>query len=344
MNTPIPENLPNLEENEAWMGLCRDPRWNYQSKDGRSDENSLYFGEGWECQTGVPEFHQGNKIIVVPAPEDMHRGAVAPKFVFEADAENEPVSDGMSVYMRRLICILCKRFVIISRPNDDDALVRNQGMPQDGTRYWWRYWDNQGNVYQVNNEKFRNSAGPMRGDQLNEIMYGIPPSYRDLREATFMHGMPPGDFYPTVGEAWMRMPASMTSIGEECTNRSSFFDHAWSFTHHGTTLVPLWDACLMHLSALAGGSPEMFCRSCVNTVEDALRRCSRCKLVHYCNNNFCQREDWPEHKRICKYFKKKEEATLSVVDPTDLTALSVPNGCCKRRAENEAEDPTINHQ
>jgi hypothetical protein len=298
MNPPIPKNLPRPEENEAWMALCRDPTWNYQSKE---ENSALSFAESWECQTGVSEFHKGNKIIVVPAPEHMHPGALAPKFVFEADAENEPAADGMSVYMRRLICILCKRFVIISRPNDDDALVTNEGMPQDGTRYWWRYWDNQGNVYQVNNEKFRDSAGTMRGDH----MYGLPrPTYRDLREATSMHGMPPGDFNPPVGEMWMRIPASMTSIGEEYTDLSSFFDHAWSFTHHGTTRVPLWDACLMHLSGLAGLPPKIVCRSCVNTVEHSLRRCSRCKLVHYCNNNYCQREDWPEHKRMCKYFKK----------------------------------------
>lgn len=178
-------------------------------------------------------------------------------------------------------------------------------MPEEGTRYWWRYWDNDENVYQVMFEKFRDSAETFG-------MYGPYcmnpyPSYRRLSEVTEMHGMPPGVFSPPKGGApiWMRVEASMTASGKEQTSLASFFDHAWSFTYHGTTRVHLWDANLLVLAGLAGVPQEKICRGCANHVESALRRCNRCKLVYYCHDGHCQQEDWSDHKQMCNYFKNK---------------------------------------
>lgn len=40
------------------------------------------------------------------------------------------------------------------------------------------------------------------------------------------------------------------------------------------------------------------CRYC--HLDQAMERCSACKVAHYCTVE-CQRKDWPEHKKICKF-------------------------------------------
>ena len=299
----LPFSPVNPEDNAAWMALCRDPKWNYQRENNPAAEESLYFCKGWEWKEGsTDEFDKDHKILIeIPEMDDIHRGALAPKFVFLNEATNEPQNDVIDVYMRRLICILCKRFVIISRPSEGDSLVETQGMPDPGTRYWWRYWNNEGNIYQVTFEKFRDAAGTYR--MCDDLALGQRPQYRSLEDATEIHGMPPGDFSPPDGAPmWMRVQAGMSASQTEVTDCASFFDHAWSFTYHGTTRVSLWDANLLILAALAGVPEDKRCRGCSNHVERALRRCTRCKLVYYCKDGLCQREDWPDHKKMCNYF------------------------------------------
>ena len=320
----LPKTVPRPKENNAWMKLCRDPKWNFQKCDSPPE---LYFATGWESSKGdkggnlhLPERSSEIKIQFHPTLgvgdgsvddciyNDLHPGSLAPKFVFESKAKNESQNDGMEVYIRRLISILCRRFVVISRPSasGSERLEESNGLPQEGTRYWWRYWDNEGNVYQVIMEKFRDSAGTMRARGRFPLETN---TCRDLEEATWSHGMPPGDFEP-AGDGnmiWMRINASMTSSGKEYTDLGAFFDHAWSFVHHGTTRVHLWDASLHILSGLAGyDEEEKLCRNCRNHVERVLLRCSRCKLVYYCNNGSCQREDWHSHKKMCRYFQKNK--------------------------------------
>jgi MYND finger len=299
--------LPQPEKNEAWMALSKDPRWNYQESKV-TPSGDLYFGESWKDYDAKLGELVVETLEAVPASGlSMHPGALAPRFVFEQKATNEPLDDDMDVYMKRLICILCGRFVVISRPSasDDEKLQSGDaGVPQGGVRYWWRYWDNEGNIYQVAMEKFRDAVGTQREQE--NIMLGGSYSTRNVREATDTHGRPPGDFRLTteaIGVPWLRIPADMTSSGKEYTNLSSFFDHAWSFKYHGTTRVSLWDASLMHLARLAGVPPDPSCRSCGNTY--GLLRCARCKLVNYCGSNgkFCQRDDWKQHKKVCNFFK-----------------------------------------
>ncbi|GKZ00618.1 hypothetical protein MPSEU_001013900 [Mayamaea pseudoterrestris] len=58
------------------------------------------------------------------------------------------------------------------------------------------------------------------------------------------------------------------------------------------------------LATYNGGSTrlpeEPFCRNCDATLhQESALRCSRCSLVHYCNQK-CQKEHFPAHKRMCK--------------------------------------------
>jgi len=298
----VPSKIPEPEKNEDWMALCNDSRWNHQES-----KEDLFFGQSWNGFDGEELLAKTLQVTPASNVPDIHRGALAPKFVFENEASNEPVDDDMSVYMKRLICILCGRFVVISRPSasDYEDIENSDGVPQDGVRYWWRYWDNERNIYQVNSEKFRDSAGTVSEFDDDMLCGGYAFTSRNLREATYLHGRAPGDFAPAGSDEippWMRAAASITYMGKECTDCSGFFDHAWSFCHHGTTRVPLWDASLFRLAQLAGVPPMQFCRSCGNT--HGILRCARCRLVLYCNNRkFCQKEDWPKHKKVCNYFK-----------------------------------------
>ena len=325
------------QENEEWMKLCRDPQWNYQPpeevrEEGKDvnddDENNnnkfplYYYCKDWKWKDGsTSEFDDGHTVIAeLPEMDQIHAGALAPKFVFENERVQNESSDDHSWYMKRFICCLCKRFVILSRPSEGTSLDESCGMPQVGARYWWRYWDNYKNVYQVPFTKFRDSAGATTissstscGMDPSTSMDNPHPTYRDLEEATIHHGMPPGEFTPPDNAPmWMRVTAaedtSTTTSGEEptkeVTDHSSFFDHMWSFTYHDTTRVGLWDANLLILQGLAGVPPTKRCRSCWNHVRSSLTRCGRCKLVYYCKHGPCQKDDWKDHKKMCNYFKQ----------------------------------------
>lgn len=39
------------------------------------------------------------------------------------------------------------------------------------------------------------------------------------------------------------------------------------------------------------------CENC-SKINNDLLRCSRCKIVYYCDQE-CQRANWPEHKKVC---------------------------------------------
>lgn len=102
--------LTRAQDNEQWMALCRDPRWNYQEQ-ASGEGCPLYYCKGWEWKEGsMYEMDQEHKVICEEVAENgnIHRSALAPKFVFEKKSQNEPVDDDLDVYMRRLICILCK--------------------------------------------------------------------------------------------------------------------------------------------------------------------------------------------------------------------------------------------
>ena len=107
--------------------------------------------------------------------------------------------------------------------NRNQSLLATDGIPEAGIRYWWRYWDNNMNVYEVSMEKFRDGAGTTAYNYINLIDASI--NYRSLlREATEIGGMAPGDFSPgDNNHRWMRVPASMTATGKESTNLPSFF-------------------------------------------------------------------------------------------------------------------------
>jgi len=305
----LPFNPINPEDHSEWMALCRDPQWKYQKnyKDKKGEE-PLYYAAYWDWKEGsiderdpdhAPQIYEDDMDL-------MHSGALAPKFVFAHEVQNEPALDDQQVYLRRFISFLCNRFVLLSKPGEDDSLADSSGMPYPGTRYWWRYWDNQENVYQIMLEHpFQDSAGtfPMT---CNKVRGEKRPQYRTLEDATARHGMPPGDFCPPDdAPPWMRVRTDPNQPETECTDKASFLDHMWSFTHHGTTRVPLWDANLMILGRLAGVPETKTCRACCNRADQAiLRRCARCKLVYYCKDGRCQRKDWPNHKQMCNYFKK----------------------------------------
>jgi len=63
------------------------------------------------------------------------------------------------------------------------------------------------------------------------------------------------------------------------------------------------------------------CRKIVDDDANELRDCSRCHLRKYCGRE-CQLKDWPEHKDLCKYTRKKlaEEAAAAAVAEEETAA------------------------
>jgi hypothetical protein len=60
--------------------------------------------------------------------------------------------------------------------------------------------------------------------------------------------------------------------------------------------------------------PTCHARGCRSVSEDALKLCSRCKIVSYCSRE-CQMKDWPDHKKHCKVLAelRKDKAKVSEI-------------------------------
>lgn len=48
--------------------------------------------------------------------------------------------------------------------------------------------------------------------------------------------------------------------------------------------------------------PKSVCAYCGLVDIEKLQQCGRCKQTFYCGSD-CQKKDWPDHKRDCKYYK-----------------------------------------
>lgn len=175
----------------------------------------------------------------------MHRGALAPRFVFETPATNmdEKTKKSLESYLRLLICAVSGRFVIIERvgASDYEKLTSTKGRPHSGVKYRWRYWDNEGNVYESLIEKFRGTvAADYRGYSKKDI------DWKDLLE---YGGNLPGDFRTNSKlPLWMRM-----GPGENATiNMSEFWDCMWCWKHEGSIFCSEWNERLSSLARMAG--------------------------------------------------------------------------------------------
>lgn len=178
---------------------------------------------------------------IIHAPTGMHRGALAPAWVFQAKKlfREEKMMDDMPTYQRRLLSFLCGRFVCISRPDasNGERLEATNGIPVSGVRYWWRYWDNQGNVHEVKMEKWRRDVTTMEPPIMTEDY------------------APPGDF--CAEKAWLRdhTGCDMTTgarFGPIVTHLSVFFENMWFWKFKGTTCCDSWDRALVALEKSAG--------------------------------------------------------------------------------------------
>ena len=220
------------EENAEWMALCADPQWKYQPV-ASDEEEQLFFAKDWDGEIGKEYIDE----IVTPPPE-MHRGALAPKFVLEVKEPLKEPRDDMMTYMRRLLCFLAGRFVTISRPDasKDEDLFHTKGVPRSGVRYWWRYWDNNQNVYQITMEKWRRCIPAQLDDYPGDI-----------------RGALPGEF---IEKAWMRECQNSDMFGNSwgpvVTILSTFLENMWLWKHTSTTQVAEWDEALKRLEKSAG--------------------------------------------------------------------------------------------
>jgi hypothetical protein len=233
-------DVPDPSKNDAWSGLCADDRWKHKP----ASKEELYY-----CEVGETDpfdyWGENSKIKAVPSPEGMHRGALAPKWVFETtptkvDKQSE---NSLETYMQRLICAITGRFVVIERNGamDNESLNSSNGQPQVAVKYRWRYWDNEGNVYDVHGEKCRqtikwdyqgHNKKDVGWDNLIEHYGGLPGDFRTNPKLPLWMQVKPGENAPTY-------------LGE-------FWDATWLWKYDGTTYCSEWDQRLSDLARLAG--------------------------------------------------------------------------------------------
>ncbi|KAI1798145.1 SET domain-containing protein [Ganoderma leucocontextum] len=81
-----------------------------------------------------------------------------------------------------------------------------------------------------------------------------------------------------------------------------------------------------HVSVLSTGNLSHYCSACSGFASTTgLKRCPKCKIVHYCNSN-CQNRDWVWHKRECAALQKWAASAPS----SDVSIPSEPVRCLGR--------------
>lgn len=125
-----PSEVPNPEDDREWSALCRDPQWKYVEK-----KEELFYCEVLENDDRKDYWGKKAKLRAVPVPAGMHRGALAPRRVFEATPSSEE-EDNMVTYRQRLMCAVTGRFVCIERVDagKSESLMKTQGKPTESVR------------------------------------------------------------------------------------------------------------------------------------------------------------------------------------------------------------------
>jgi len=113
----------------------------------------------------------------------------------------------------RKICVL------ICRAWEDDK--RNNGIPKVADRYRWRYWDNQGHVYQDAGIKWTTTQGE---EFFSDSTSALPGEFRNK-------------------QLWMVEGGSL---------QREFWDIMWRFKFEGSSTCEEWDQCLLELAKQAG--------------------------------------------------------------------------------------------
>jgi hypothetical protein len=156
--------------------------------------------------------------------------------------------DNLESYQRRLICAVTGRFVLIERTDaqESEGLLASAGKPCPSVRYRWRYWDNDGNVYDDAGEKYRAEFHPDHEFESNGLLPG------DFRKGyiTWMR-FSRQDFDPfpfgTAAANSVRLREGhtlQTAVG-------SFWDCIWTWKYEGSTGCPAWDERLNLLAKTA---------------------------------------------------------------------------------------------
>ncbi|GFH47475.1 hypothetical protein CTEN210_03950 [Chaetoceros tenuissimus] len=235
------EQWPDPCTNEQWKALVEDPKWKYVAP----SNEPMYYG-----------LAKSNDIVAHSADGlDMHQGCLAPKWVFEKKPIEISREDQQSLdtYMKRLICAVTGRFVVIDH---SEYFVEQKGIPQVGDRYLWRYWDNEGNVYDDKGFKWT-TYPPSDQRAKKQDSDSFDRQYWDIECMKFW-GALPGDFREGK-PIWMCVSSqcdpSFMGYGLQYSDYDitrEFWDNIWSWRFNGTTSYTQWDKRLVKLAETAG--------------------------------------------------------------------------------------------
>jgi len=201
-----------------WKSLCADQQWKY-----REDSSKLQLGEclGWFADD---PWGEREEFKAVPLPATIHRGAGAPAWVWET--KPSPIAaETNKTYLELLMCVVTGRFVCVME--DPEAVA---GIPQTAERYRWRYWDNNGNVYQQIAIKWSTRC---KSNSRHSILDGLA----DCRHVL------PGDF-DSGRPLWF--------FDEDHGTFREFWDAVWMWRYEGSTTDRACDEALRELARQAG--------------------------------------------------------------------------------------------
>lgn len=268
------EHWPDPCNAEKWRALIQDPQWKYTGRIEINPDASPFSSEALSYGIVSKEKSYRGDLFsntprvesdIYPYPADgpncreMHEFCLAPRWIFEKEATEIPEEEEKSLdtYMKRLICALSGRFV--SMGNDfGGTVIKTKGIPQAGRIYRWRYWDNDGNVYDDDeiewtsyHNKYIATCDEMYVEGL-DYWGSLPGDFR-FGKQTWMCKSEYASSHMGCGMAEVFGGfGTLSMLKQGGTLMHEFWDYIWAWKFNGTTNCDSWDRRLVQLAESVG--------------------------------------------------------------------------------------------
>ncbi|CAA7268850.1 unnamed protein product [Cyclocybe aegerita] len=124
-----------------------------------------------------------------------------------------------------------------------------------------------------------------------------------------MFPLPNSDLYSSL-------PSSLHVRASKEANGNGRGIHTSSYRKPGEVLFSIRP----HVAALSNDHLEGYCSNCFGPGSGSLRRCTACKIVHYCDSA-CQSADWSLHKQECAAVQRWSSSNLGTIPGDAIRCL-----------------------